>query len=152
MGFTKNGVNRTKRRYRKQGFLNKVRVLVFDDDAANCEILRAALLQQSGALISVTQSVETALQMHRRTPYHVVIAGLQPGSWTGYELLKAIRETDVEYRGFTPALAVSGFSSPEDEQRAIDAGFNAYISRPFGASDITDAIIQVLHDSDNLAA
>jgi CheY-like chemotaxis protein len=152
MGFIKNGVNRTKHWYRKRSVLNKVRVLLFDDHSTNCELLRSALRQESGAFIYVTQSVATALEMHRRTPYHVVIAGITPGSWAPYELLKAIRETDVEYRGFTPVVAVIWFPSPEDGQRTLAAGFDAHISAPFGASDVINAITQVLHDAANRAA
>ena len=150
MGFIKNGVNRTKHWYRKRSVLNNVRLLLFDENVANCELLRSVLLQESGAFIDVTQSVATALEMHRRTPYHVIIAVIQPGSWAGHELLKAIRETDVEYRAFTPVIAAIGFASPDDKQRVIAAGFNAYIS--IGASDVINAIIQVLHDSAKRAA
>jgi PleD family two-component response regulator len=152
MGFIKNGVIRTKHWYRKRSVLNKVRVLLFDDHATNCERLRSMLRQESGAFIDVTPSVATALEMHRRTPYHVVIAGIAPGSWAPYELFKAIRKTDVEYRGFTPVVAVIWFPSREEGQRAIAAGFNAHISAPFGASDVINAIIQVLHDAANREA
>ena len=152
MGFISNGLNRTKHWYRKRSVLNKFRVLIFDNDAANCELLRSMLLQESGAFIDVAQTVAIALEMHRVTPYHVIIAGIQPGSSAGYDLLEAIRETDVEYRGFTPMVAVIGFASPEHEHSAIAAGFNAYISRPFGASDIVNVITKVLQDSAKRAA
>ena len=152
MGIIKNGVDRTKHWFRKRTVLNKVRALVFDEDAADCERLRSALLQESGAFVDVTQSVATALEMHRRTPYHVIVAGIQTGSWAGYELLKAIRDTDVEYRGFTPVVAVFELASPRDNQRVIDAGFDTYITRPFAASDLIDAIVQVLHNAAKRAA
>jgi CheY-like chemotaxis protein len=152
MGFIKNGVNQTKHWYRKRSVLKKVRVLLFDNHAANCELLRSVLRQESGACIDVTQSVATAIEMHRRTPYHVVIAGIEQGSLEGYELLKAIRETDVEYRGFTPVVAVIWFASRVDEQRAIAAGFNAHISAPFGPSDVINAITHVLHNAAKRAA
>jgi CheY-like chemotaxis protein len=147
----KGTVNRTKHWYRKRNVLKNIRVLVFDDDADNGELLRSMLLQESGASIDLTQSLSTALEMHRRTPYHAVIIAVRPGSWDAYEFLKAIRETDVEYKGFTPTIAVTGFPSPENEQRAITAGFNAYVSKP-AALDLINAVTQVLRDSVNRAA
>ena len=152
MGFVENCVNRTRHWVRKRTVLNKIRVLVFDEDAADCELLRSALLQESGAFVDETQSVASALEMHRRTPYHVILAGIQTGSWAAYELLKAIQETVVEYRGFTPVVAVSELASPKDKQRTIDAGFDAYITRPFSASDVINTIVQVLNDAAKRAA
>jgi PleD family two-component response regulator len=74
MGFIKKCVNRTRHWFRKRTFLNKIRVLVFDEDAADCELLRSALLQESSAFVDETQSVASALGLHRRTPYHVILA------------------------------------------------------------------------------
>jgi CheY-like chemotaxis protein len=147
----KDSVSRTKHWYHKRNVLKGVRVLIFDDEADNGERLRSLLHQESGASVDVTQSLGTAIEMHRRTPYHTVIIGVRPGSWDAYEFLKAIRETDVEYKGFTPAIAVTGFASPEDEQRAITAGFNAYVSKP-AALDLINAVSQVLRDSADRAA
>ena len=147
----KDSVSRTKHWFHKRSVLKNVRVLVFDDDADNGEHLRSMLLQESGASVDLTQSLGTALEMHRRTPYHAVIIGVRAGSWVAYEFLKAVRETDVEYKGFTPTIAVTEFPSPENEQRAIGAGFNAYISKP-AALDLINAITQVLRDSANRAA
>jgi CheY-like chemotaxis protein len=145
----KDSVSRTKHWYHKRSVLKNVRVLVFDEDANNGKLLRSLLVQESGASVDLIHSL-TALKMHRRTPYHVVIVGVEPGSWAAYDFLKAIRETDVEYKGFTPAIAV-GFPSPENEQRALTAGFNAYISKPT-ALDLVNAVAQVLRDSAKRAA
>jgi len=152
MGFINNCVNRTRHWFRKRTVLNNIRVLVFDEDAADCELLRSALLQESAAIVDETQSVASALEMHRRNPYHVILAGIQTGGWAAYKLLKAIQENDAEYRGFTPVVALSELASPQEKQRAIDAGFDAYITRPFGPSDVINAIVQVLSDAAKRAA
>ena len=110
----RDSVSRTKHWFNKRGVLKRVRVLVFDDDADHGKLLRSMLLQESGASVDLTQSRDTALEMHRRTPYHAVIIGFRPGSWVVYEFLKALQETDVEYRGFTPTIAVTEFPSPEN--------------------------------------
>jgi PleD family two-component response regulator len=79
MGLVKDCVNLTRHWFRKRTVLNKIRVLVFDEDAAGSELLRSALLQESAAFVDETQSVASALEMHRRTPYHVILAGIQTG-------------------------------------------------------------------------
>jgi hypothetical protein len=47
---------------------------------------------------------------------------------------------------------VSELASPRDKQRAVDAGFDAYITRQFGASDVINTIVQVLNDAAKRAA
>jgi CheY-like chemotaxis protein len=152
MRFIKNCVKRTREWFRKLTVLKKIRVLVFDEDAVDRELLQSVLLQESSAFVDETQFVASALEMHRRTPYHVILAGIQTGSWAAYELLKAIQETDREYRGFTPVVAVSELASTKDKQRALDAGFDDYITRPFAAADVINTIVQVLNDAAKRAA
>jgi CheY-like chemotaxis protein len=52
-------------------------------------------------------------------PPHVVIADIRLGTSDGYALIKAIRELNFEYEGFMPAVAVTGYASPEEEERAL---------------------------------
>jgi CheY-like chemotaxis protein len=74
------------------------------------------------------------------------------GTSDGYELIKTIRETDAEYRGVTPVIAVTGFASPEDKQRAIAAGFNFYVTKPFDPADVVAAITKLLSSCYDKAA
>jgi CheY-like chemotaxis protein len=81
-----------------------------------------------------------------------VIADIRIGTSDGYDLLKAIRKTNVEYKGFTPVIAVTGFASPEDEERALNAGFDAYFPKPFDPEDLVNATEKMLSQPRNLAA
>src|SRR5579871_5762221 len=105
-------------------------VLLVDDNIDSCDLLRFAF-EQSGAAVVTAQTVKAAIEAFRHSPAHAVIADIRIGTSDGYELLKAIRETNAEYKGFTPVIAVTGFASPEDKDRAIAAGFSAYFAKPF---------------------
>ena len=58
----------------------------------------------------------------------------------------------MEYRGFTPAIAVTGFASPDDEDRAMAAGFNAYMTKPFDPEEVVTTLAGLLRSSGDLAA
>lgn len=118
-------------------------ILVVDDDPDTCELLRC-VLQEAGAQVTVANSVEAVLDIYRHSPPHAVIADIRLRTSDGYALIKAIRDTDEEYRGFTPVVAVTGYSSPDDQQRAKSAGFNAYIAKPFDPSDVVDRIAELV--------
>jgi CheY-like chemotaxis protein len=123
--------------------LKNTTVMVVDDNADTCEMLRIAL-EDAGASVVVAQSVGAAVDAFRRRPPHVLLADIRLGDTDGYALIKTIREHNTEYRGFTPAIALTGFASPEDESRAMAAGFNAYISKPFDPADVISAITKIL--------
>ncbi len=131
--------------------LKNTNVLVVDDDADICDLLRTAL-EGSGASVAVAQSVKAALETFRRCPPHVVIADIRLGNSDGYELIEGIRKCNEEYRGYTPLVAVTGFASPEDRERALAAGFGAYLSKPFDPSEVTLAVIRSLQSPSDVAA
>jgi CheY-like chemotaxis protein len=84
-------------------------ILVVDDDADTCEAARSALEEAGGSVI-LAHSVDCAFETYRQAPPHAVIADIRLGRSDGYALIKAIRQTDSEYRGFTPVIAMTSFS------------------------------------------
>jgi CheY-like chemotaxis protein len=131
--------------------LANISILLVDDNIDSVDLLRLAF-QDSGASVVATQTVGAALEAFRRNPAHAVIADIRIGNSDGYELLKAIRHTNAEYKGFTPVIAVTGFASPEDENRAMAAGFNGYFSKPFNPVDVVEAVERLLSFPQDLAA
>ncbi|OLE40982.1 MAG: hypothetical protein AUI36_24895 [Cyanobacteria bacterium 13_1_40CM_2_61_4] len=126
-------------------------ILVVEDDADTRDLLRF-VLEESGAKVVAVASVDAAFGTYRQSPPHGVIADIRLGRSDGYALIKAIRETDMEYRGFTPAIAVTGFASPDDEDRAMAAGFNAYMTKPFDPEEVVTTLAGLLRSSGDLAA
>lgn len=144
---------RTKRvdRNRATGPLEHLRILVVADFPDTCELLRS-MLETSGASVVVAQSFDAAVAKYRQHPPHVLVVDIRPGYWNEFSLIQDIRDHNIEYRGFTPAIAIMTFPSPDDEKRAIDAGFNAHITWPVTQTDIVRAVIKVWRDSHDMAA
>ena len=126
-------------------------ILVVDDDADTCDVLKTAF-EQAGASVVMVHSVEAALDAFRHCPAHAVVADIRLGNSDGYWLIQAIREINGEYRGFTPVIAVTGYASPEDAERARSAGFMAYFSKPFDPIEIVRTLSAVLEGPLDLAA
>ena len=126
-------------------------IMVVENDEDIREILRIAL-EKAGANVVTAHSVAQAFETYRQSPPHAVIADMRLGMSDGYALIKTIRETDAEYRGQTPVIAVTGFASPEDEQRAMAAGFSYYITKPFDPVDVVAAVTRILNASDDKVA
>jgi len=133
------------------GSLKDTKILIVDDNTDTCDLLRS-VLEQSGASVVVAQSVDGAVQAFRRCPAHAVITDIRLGDSDGYELLEAVRKCNAEYRGLTPVVALTGYSSPEDEARAMAAGFVAYLCKPCDPHDVVSALHRALCGPLDLAA
>jgi CheY-like chemotaxis protein len=131
--------------------LKNVTILVIDDDRDTCEMLRT-MLESYGANVTIANSVQAALDVCRHNPPHLVLSDIRLGSSDGFALIEEIRKYNAEYRGFTPAIALTGYFPPGDEVRAKAAGFNAYIHKPFDPTNLVDTIVSVLRSSSGLAA
>src|SRR5207249_9802509 len=94
--------------------LENTTVLVVDDNSDICDLLRT-VLEARGASVVVAHSVDGALEVFRRSPPHVVVADIRLRNSDGYALIEAIRHYNVEYKGFTPVIAVTAFASLEHE-------------------------------------
>jgi CheY-like chemotaxis protein len=126
-------------------------ILVVDDDQDTCELLRATL-EESGANVVAVNSEEAALAAYRLHPPDIILSDMRLGSSDGYALIAAIREYNREYRGFTPAIALTGFQYPGDEERALAAGFDAYIHKPFNPQYVIGTITRLLQEQRQRAA
>jgi CheY-like chemotaxis protein len=126
-------------------------ILIVDDDA-DVRALMRLVLEDAGANVITAESVEEALRTYRKSPPHGVVTDMQLGSSDGYALITAIRKNDEEYRGFTTVVAITGFGSPEDKTRALAAGFNAYITKPFENAEVVRTLGKLLQAPSDLAA
>ena len=64
----------------------------------------------------------------------------------GWGVLQELR-ADERTRGL-PCIAVTAFSSDADRARAIDAGFNAYLTKPFGGKDLLATVQSLIANGD----
>jgi CheY-like chemotaxis protein len=118
-------------------------ILVVADDAESRDLLRV-LLEAAGATVVATESVDAAFETYRQTPPHAVVSDIRLGVSDGYALIKEIRETDLEYRGSTVVVAVTESGSPEEQKKALAAGFDAYITKPFDPDEIVEILRELL--------
>jgi CheY-like chemotaxis protein len=131
--------------------LSNTTILVVEDDEDTRELLRT-ILGDTGAHVVTADSAETALALYRLNPPDIIVSDMRLGSSDGYAFIAAIREYNKEYRGFTPAIALTGFLYPGDEDRAMHAGFNAYMNKPFDPNALIFTVTRLLHEQRRDAA
>ena len=114
-------------------------VLVVDDNEDTREVLQA-VLEVNGAIVSTARSPEAALIAFDRERPSVMVIDIGMPIMNGFELVEQIRRRSVEHGGRVPAVALTGYISSEDRARAVEAGFQAYLTKPVDERALIDAV------------
>ncbi len=126
--------------------LDKIKILVVEDDPDSREVLQL-LLEQSGAQVESAESASVAMNLLQESDTHlpdVIVSDLAMPDEDGYSLLNRIRKLSAEKGGKIPALALSAFATNENKQKAYDAGFQKYHTKPFEPDGIIQDILELL--------
>jgi two-component system, cell cycle response regulator DivK len=117
------------------------KVLIVEDDGDSLdgiqEIFRYHNIESYGA-----ESAEAALKLLAQIRPSLAILDLALPEMDGWELLNLIRRDPVV--GGIPVVAVTAFHSAKLVREAIDAGFNAYFSKPIDAVSFVPELERVL--------
>jgi CheY-like chemotaxis protein len=118
-------IGRTELRSRLAG----TRVLIVDDDPDAREVV-AAILRHYGASVIVATSVSTALVALRREQVDVLVADLGMPIEDGYDLIRHVRSSEVDKIARLPAAALTAYTTEEDRDRVLAAGFQFHLAKP----------------------
>ncbi|HEX9919064.1 MAG TPA: response regulator [Pyrinomonadaceae bacterium] len=113
------------------------RALVIDDAPDVTEML-AILLQYAGYEVVMVYSGAQALDAARAERFDVVVSDIGMPGMNGYELAEAVRALPG-YQA-TPMIAVTGFTMYEDRDRALQCGFNAFVTKPINPRDLINLV------------
>jgi CheY-like chemotaxis protein len=105
------------------------RVLIVDDDPDAREVV-AAILRHYGASVIVATSVSTALVALRREQVDVLVADLGMPVEDGYDLIRHVRSSEVDKIARLPAAALTAYTTEEDRDRVLAAGFQFHLAKP----------------------
>jgi EAL domain-containing protein (putative c-di-GMP-specific phosphodiesterase class I) len=111
------------------------RVLVVEDDRSLREAY-ADILLDAGFDVVTASDVAGALSALEAEPVDVVVSDvLMPGG-TGVDLLRAVRERDLD----VPVVLVTGSPSVETAVQAVEMGALHYMLKPVGSPELVRAI------------
>lgn len=120
--------------------LNGLNVLVCDDEELN-RIVAQQLLGHYGIEVSEAGSGSEAIEQLARQTTHIVLMDVQMPGQSGIDTVQQIRKTaGIET---SIVIAVTGNALPEEKQRCMDAGMNAYLAKPYTEEQLLDLLVQL---------
>jgi signal transduction histidine kinase/CheY-like chemotaxis protein len=115
------------------------RVLLVDDNPVNREIALAALAG-FGCDVEVAEDGAAAVALAAGRRYDVILMDCEMPGVDGYDATRAIRAHEAasaaDGRRRVPILALTASALTTDRERALDAGMDEHLSKPFTREDL----------------
>ena len=116
-------------------------VLVVEDNPLNAKLTRL-VLQQEGCRVETAPNAAQALEILSRIKPRVILMDLQLPGMDGLELTRQLK-SDPLHRGIS-IIAVTAYAMKGDEDLALAAGCDGYMSKPIDTAALTRLVATCL--------
>lgn len=127
----------------------KYRILVVEDNPPNRELL-CDWLEAEGFEVLSAENLEQSFAAFKIQPPHAVLLDVQLGREDGLSLVKWIRQ-DARLHGL-PVIAVTAHAMVVDQERVMQTGCNACVSKPIDFKLLSTQLNRWLTPTVNLQA
>jgi PAS domain S-box-containing protein len=115
-----------------------VEILLVEDDQESRAAI-AAMLSSYNARVSTAASAEEAIEKLQSDAPDILLSDIAMPGEDGYSLIRRVR--DLENDGnHMRAIAISAYGRNEDRERAIEAGFEAFVRKPVDPAELARII------------
>jgi two-component system cell cycle response regulator DivK len=117
----------------KVGVIMSKYILVVEDQEDNRQILRDLLGSAGYELTEAENGEEAVAAVAKRRP-DLILMDIQLPIMDGYEATRRIR-TNPDLKS-VPIIAVTSYALAGDEDKALAAGCNGYVTKPYSPRDL----------------
>jgi PAS domain S-box-containing protein len=122
---------------------NRLRVLVVEDSAVN-QLFAKRLVEKQGHSAVLVASGREALEALERGTFDLVLMDVQMPDVDGLEAAAAIRQRERHTGAHLPIIAMTAGAMQGDKERCLEAGMDAYVSKPVNVNELFTAIERVM--------
>ena len=123
-------------------------ILLAEDDELNVSVISDYLVVKGYRVIVASNGIE-AIELTRKRKPSLILMDIQMPEVDGLETIRRLRaDVDLDVAA-TPIVALTALAMPGDQERCLEAGANAYQSKPVSLRDLVRTIeAQFVHTSD----
>jgi signal transduction histidine kinase/CheY-like chemotaxis protein len=122
--------------------LSGKRILLVEDNELNLEIA-TEILNMTKVTVESAMDGDVAVDMvkaNEKGYYDLIFMDVQMPRMNGYEATRIIRNLEGGLGADVPIIAMTANAFSEDAQRALDAGMNEHVSKPFDLKALASVI------------
>jgi len=116
-----------------------LRVLVAEDSRVNLKLVTQLLEKRGHTVISAGNGREAMAALNTQA-VDMILMDVQMPEMDGFEATRAIRSREEGTADHIPIIAMTAHAMKGDRERCLNAGMDAYVSKPLRASELFDAI------------
>lgn len=116
-------------------------ILIADDKASGRELIRT-IMESAGYEVIEAANGQEALEGARATQPDLIILDLHMPGIDGFSIVTELRQ-DVRFAS-TPIMALTACAMVGDQDRAIAAGFDSYVTKPVSMSVLRGELLHFL--------
>ncbi len=120
--------------------LSRLHVLLVEDERFAVRLETMALRQLRITNLTVAEDGDEALRLLRERHFDIVLSDWNMPGVSGIELLQSVRDS----KNPVPFIMLTGNKAMDAVQRAVAAGVDGYLVKPFSVSQVRAKIIHAL--------
>ena len=120
-------------------------VLIVEDNERNLMVIRD-LMQVHGHRTIEAEDGPIAIQMAREHRPDLILLDIQLPTMDGYEVTRRLKADDMTK--WIPIIAVTSFAMKGEEEKALDAGCDAYTSKPIDIHKLVELVRKFLPEKE----
>lgn len=113
-------------------------ILIIEDDPASLEFLLELLADTQANITSFNNAIDAIDFLHKTQNIDLILLDIQLPKLNGYEAIKQIKQIKN-----IPVIAQTAYAMPEENKKSIQAGFDAYISKPIDLNQLLTIISKI---------
>jgi signal transduction histidine kinase/AmiR/NasT family two-component response regulator len=117
----------------------QLRILLAEDNEVNQQIA-IEFLQRRGHEVRLANNGAEVLSLLAVDHFHVILMDIQMPKMDGFQATAAIRQKEIVSGHHIPIIAMTGYAMKSDRQRCLDAGMDAYISKPIRSRELFEIV------------
>jgi CheY-like chemotaxis protein len=118
------------------------RILLAEDDQVTRYAVRK-LLEKAGYTVIAAENGKEALDLLDTEDVDCILMDVQMPVMDGVEATMKIRNSRTGAKADTPIIALTSYAMAGDRERFLDAGMNAYLSKPILMDDLKKTVTKV---------
>ena len=119
------------------------RILLAEDNLVNQRVA-VRTLEKMGHSVDVVPNGREAIAALERQRFDLVVMDVQMPVMDGLEATRAIRQSEQMTGGHLPIIAMTAHAMTGNREQCLDAGMDAYASKPIQPKELGETITQVM--------
>jgi CheY-like chemotaxis protein len=125
--------------------LSNLTIVVVEDHNDTRRFLGVFLAHLGASVVVAENAIEGLAAVKTYRP-NLVLSDISMPGRDGFELLSDIRTLGPDAGGSVPVIAMTALVTHLDRARILNAGFQAFLPKPFNPETLVEAVLTVIND------